>query len=235
MDLVSAQVKDVAVFRRMQFAVAYLPEEMPNFWEIVTSFANKYYTDKSVVSLETTRVLMESLLFLDRKSFSMDMDLTKELITMEYGSDRQQLGIPLIPTQQQCQICSGKLLLKCDRPSRISLYTETYGTVPATHYHKYCNNYRKGCTFVQYYGFHKSQTEENTSYDSNWMDLPYFVSSQETAFEVSMLKHFDAELLLGQISYKQKADIYNVCNGYDTTRKECSSIEKPTSSNAVHG
>ena len=30
------------------------------------------------------------------------------------------------------------------------------------------------------------------SYDSNWMDLPYFVSSQETTFEVSLLKHFDA-------------------------------------------
>ena len=55
-------------------------------------------------------------------------------------------------------------------------------------------------TFVQYYGFHKSQGEENKSYDSNRMELPYFVPSQETAFEVSMLKHIDAELLLGKIS-----------------------------------
>ena len=84
-------------------------------------------------------------------------------------------------------------MLRCDHPSRISLYTEAYdGTVPATHYHKYCNNYCKGCTFSQHYGFHTSQGEENTSYDNNWMDLPYFVSSQETAFEVSLLKHFDA-------------------------------------------
>ena len=228
MDLVAAQVKDVTVFRRMQFAAAYLPEEMPHYWEIVTSFANKNQTDKVVVTSETTRVLIENLQFLGSKLFSMDLDLTKELITMEYGADRKQIGIPLIPPQKQCQKCNGNLLLRCDRPSRISLYTEAYGTVPATHYHKYCNNYYKGCTFSQHYGFHKSPGEENTSYDSNCMDLPYFVSSQETAFEVSMLKHFDAELLLGQISYKQKADIYNVCNGYDTTKKECSSIEKPT-------
>ena len=43
---------------------------------------------------------------------------------------------------------------------------------------------------------------------------------------MDMLKHFDVELLIGQLSYKQKADIYNVSNGYDTTKKKCSTIEK---------
>ena len=94
MDLVAAQLKDVTVFRRMQFAAAYLPEEMPHYWEIVTSFANKNQTDKVVVTSETTRVLIENLQFLGSKLFSMDLDLTKELITMEYGADRKQIGIP---------------------------------------------------------------------------------------------------------------------------------------------
>ena len=40
---------------------------------------------------------------------------------------------------------------------------------------------------------------------------------------MSMLRQFDAELLIGQISYKQKAGIY-VSKGYDTV-KECT-IEK---------
>ena len=35
-----------------------------------------------------------------------------------------------------------------------------------------------------------------------------------------MLQKFDAELLIGQVSYKQKAEIYNVSNGYDTAKKE---------------
>ena len=35
-----------------------------------------------------------------------------------------------------------------------------------------------------------------------------------------MLQKLDAELLIGQISYKQKAEIYNVSNGYDATKKE---------------
>ena len=57
-------------------------------------------------------------------------------------------------------------------------------------------------------------------YDVDWKRHKYFLSSQETGFEVSMLQRFDAELLIGIVSYKQKAEIYNVCNNYDIARKE---------------
>ena len=57
------------------------------------------------------------------------------------------------------------------------------------------------------------------------MTLPYFLSTQETGFELSMLKKFDAELLIGQLSYKQKADIYNLTKGFDHTKKQCSTSE----------
>ena len=36
---------------------------------------------------------------------------------------------------------------------------------------------------------------------------------------MKLLRQLDIELLIGQISYKQKADIYNILNGYDTTKK----------------
>ena len=62
-------------------------------------------------------------------------------------------------------------------------------------------------------------------YDANWMTLPCFLSSQETGFEMKMLSDFDVELLIGQISYKQKSDIYNISKGYDTTRKICTTID----------
>lgn len=42
-----------------------------------------------------------------------------------------------------------------------------------------------------------------------------------------MLQKFDAELLIGIISYKQKAEIYNVCNHYDIARKERKQQTKP--------
>ena len=68
------------------------------------------------------------------------------------------------------------------------------------------------------------------------MSLPYFVSSQEIEFELEMLQRFDVELLVGQISYQQKADIYNISNGYDTTKKYCSATKvKPVYSQPPHG
>ena len=41
-----------------------------------------------------------------------------------------------------------------------------------------------------------------------------------------MLRKFDAELLIGNVSYKQKAEIYNVFNGYDLAKKERSQGKK---------
>ena len=69
---------------------------------------------------------------------------------------------------------------------------------------------------MQYYGYNKT-TNNNVQYSSNSSSLTYFISSQETAFEMKLLRQL--ELLIGQISYKQKADIYNILNGYDTTKK----------------
>ena len=122
-------------------------------------------------------------------------------------------------------MCGGKLLLRSDRPSRLTLDTESLGTLPATHYHKYCNCHRKGCKLVHFYGYYKSG-EGGMHYTDDCLSLPYFLSTQETGFELAMLKNFDVELLIGQISYKQKADIYNISKGYNTTKKECSTIEK---------
>ena len=50
------------------------------------------------------------------------------------------------------------------------------------------------------------------TYDVDW---PYFVSSRETALEMSILCKLDAEILIGQMSYKQRADIYNYIHGYE--------------------
>lgn len=58
--------------------------------------------------------------------------------------------------------------------------------------------------------------------------MQYFVSSSETAFEVKMLVKFDAKLLLGQISYKQKADIYNYSQSYEVEPKRCSMYDQTT-------
>ena len=65
--------------------------------------------------------------------------------------------------------------------------------------------------------YSKEGDKSGVQYDAEWKTYKYFLSSQETGIELSMLQMFDVELLIGQVSYKQKADIYNV---YDTTIKK---------------
>lgn len=219
MEAVLKEVRDVSILKRLLFATAYIPKEMPGYWEVVARFGCPITVEGFSLSPESARVTMESLEFLDINAFCMEPDLVRELINMEYGPNKQPFGIPLVPKQMDCLLCGSKLLLKSDRPSRITIYTNSLGTVPATHYHKYCSKYRKGCKFVQYYGYSKSGHDGCARYDDECLTLPYFISSQETGFDLTMLKNFDAELLIGQISYKQKADIYNINNGYDTTKK----------------
>jgi hypothetical protein len=111
-----------------------------------------------------------------------------------------------------------------------NVYTESHGTLVGTHYHKYCGSHRKGCSYRQFYGYSSQGTQSVSFFDANWAQLEYFVSSSETAFEMKMLTKFDAELLLGHISYKQKADIYNYSNDYDVEPKRCSSLKKSDTS-----
>ncbi len=72
-------------------------------------------------------------------------------------------------------------------------------------------------------------------YDDDWSTLPYFVSTQKTAFSVTLLQNYDAELLIGQVSYKQRANIYNYVHGYLAakpveTEEDDLSIESPLES-----
>lgn len=231
------ELTDAATHRRMVFATSFLPPELPHYWDVIARFANQNINStKSVVTPQSAKIVMENLQVLNNQAFISDAVLTSELIDMEYEITKQPLGIPLVPNQTKCLTCGGKLSLRNDRPSRISIYTKCLGTVSATHFHKYCHNYHKGCTFVQYYGYYKPGSG-TILYDSSWVTLPYFLSSQETGFEMALLKQFDIELLIGQVSYNQKADIYNVVNGYDATKKNCSTIEKERENHmpSVHG
>ena len=68
--------------------------------------------------------------------------------------------------------------------------------------------------------------KQSLHYNDDWADHQYFLSSQETAFETTLLKKFDAELLIGQVSHKQKANIFNHINGYKVPKKQCKPLKE---------
>jgi Zn finger protein HypA/HybF involved in hydrogenase expression len=203
----------------------FLPKECPNYWETVYSFSCRGKPSENGLNVEEVRLLVENMQVLNEKAFATDKVLIEELCSMSCG-EKAPLGVVLVPPQTTCRSCGGKLLLRSDRPSRVTIYTESEGTLLGSHYHKFCQNYRKGCSFTQYYGYCTTGEKSVTTYEKDCDQLPYFISTSQTAFETELLKKFDVELLIGELSYQQKSNIYNYFNGYDNTVKQCSSVKR---------
>ena len=153
---------------------------------------------------------------LNERAFLIDKDLALELQNMSHDKC-EPLGIVLVSPNHVCLACGGKLLLCGDKPSRLAIYTESEGTVLGSHFQKFCQSYCKGCSYTQHYGYHTMGDKSVTCYDEKWNELPYFVSTSQTAFELKLL-------LIGELSYKQKSETYNYLNGYEDVHTTCSSL-----------
>ncbi len=201
LGLLAKYFSNASVLRKLLFALVHLPDDLPNRWVLALEFANNGKSDN--VSADEVRVLSENLLALDAEAFATDSMLTAEIL--QYPASKP-LGVVLISAIDRCGQCESKLLLRKDRPSSLVIYHDTLGSIPDTHYHKYCRN--KRCNYTQYFGYH-TRSDVDVYFDSNWDTLPYFVSSRETALDMRLLRRIDSEILLGQQSFKQCADVYN--------------------------
>ena len=222
MDMFFVLVPNAVIRRRIMFASSFLPKEYPLYWDMVMKFAtaNSPEAVAKLTEADVKRKLsltIENLQSIYPAAFTDDKELTKQLIHME-KPDGGEVGVILISDKSVCSQCSSTLALRSDRPSHITVYSEILGTVTGMHYHKTCKS--RSCKTVQYYGYVTCGSKSGLKYDSNWADLPYFVSSQETVFESSFLKKMDADLLIGQVSYRQKADIYNYFHQYYNIKKQ---------------
>ena len=120
-------------FKTTYICCQKLPTEIPQYWDKVANFGSQ---KSSSISPELARTTIENLEYLDASSFTSDNLLMKEMIYFKFGHDQQCIGIPLLPEEIVCLSCGSQLLLRKDRPSSITLYTQFFGTVPGTHYHK---------------------------------------------------------------------------------------------------
>ncbi len=220
--------KKVSVINRLVFASSVLPRDCPKFWEIVCCFATKNEDTQTQASLtpEKTKTFIQNLQFLEPTAFISHQELAIDLQSSAGPSLTKPLGVVLISPNSKCTACSSGLLVKADRPSKIVLYTEQFGTIHGTHYRKICKRFHAGCSFVQHYGYH-TNGGENVVYEDDSLSLPYFISTRETGFQTSLLQRFDIEILIGQLSYKQRSDIYNLQHGYDKAKKTSRTTAAP--------
>lgn len=202
---------DVSVIKRLSFAAINLQKEMPRYWEFVSKFGLKSSLESPAI--EKVKIYFENVEYLDEKAFVSDRDMQKDLLELE-GFQGHPLGIVLVSAKQSCGQCGGNLLIRADRPSFPVVYSDELGTVCGTHFRKYCSNNSRGCSFTQHYGCYSCGNSSEVFYDEDCLDLPYFASTNMTIFQTKMLNQLTAETLLGQLSYKQKAEIYNYAHGY---------------------
>ena len=211
---------DPSTLRRVVFAATTLSKDTPRYWELVAGFGFKFSHN---VSIEKIRLYVENLSSIDKDAFSNDKVLMKELMGSS-GFQGHPIGIVLISPNTKCRICGGNLLVRQDRPSFPVLYSDDTGTVSGTHFRKYCSNSSKDCSFVQHYGCYTIGDPSTVLYDEDCLDLPYFMSTSMTVFATAMLTKLSAEILIGQMSYKQRADIFNYTHGYDMAMKRNASF-----------
>lgn len=207
---ISEHFKDVSILRKIIFAIVHLPKDTPNYWELVLQFAMK---KPPSISIDKFKVLVENLQELDATAFATDKVLLQELMEKQSVKGKP-LGLLLISSNQKCLICKSNLLLRKDRGAPVVIYDDINGSLPGTHFHKYCSN--RSCKFTQYYGYYTVGGSNQVFFNSDWESLDYFVSSRETVFSINLLQRFNAEILIGQLSFMQCADIYNHLHNYTT-------------------
>jgi len=212
-SFVQSKVKKTSVLRKLLFAVATLPSDLPNLWEVAITFATK--NEECSIAGSEIKVLMENLHELDAAAFATDESLLWEL--MQFQVPRYKpLGLILISSNERCLLCKEKLILRKDRPAPVVIYDDQMGSIPGSHYHKYCPN--RLCGLKQYYGYYTKGDPTEVHYNADWESLTYFVSSRESVFSMKLLQRFNAEIVFGQLSFKQCADVYNFLHKYDRQR-----------------
>jgi len=207
-------LQELGVVHRLCFAARSIPVDVPRYWELVRDFSIQ---DKSgyLLSADDCRVFVENLHLFGEDAFASDDMLKKRLIRLPKSNSMKSNTIKmiLISPNGNCLLCNSKLYTRPDRHVLAVLYDHESGTIPAIHYTRSCR--KKGCSFQQHYGYYTHGNSDNVTYNNDALLLPYFLCSRETGFSLALLSHCDSDLLIGQISYKQSAEIYNYQNNYE--------------------
>ena len=80
---IAKYVKDVSVLRRLLFAVAYLPPDLPNIWGVAVEFATRGKESRNSISADQAQLFSDNLRTLDVAAFETDDSVLSELIAFK--------------------------------------------------------------------------------------------------------------------------------------------------------
>ena len=143
LPLPSQRIKKVSVLCRLTFAAANFPPSTPSSWEEVAAFVRVGTTGKGVTA-DDCHLFAGNITSLDATAFTTDTELLIELCSIPRGP-HSATGLVLISLQSVCNICGMGIYVHPDRFSKLVVFDEKQGTLPATQYTNYCR--KKGCSY----------------------------------------------------------------------------------------
>lgn len=213
-------VNDLSVIWRALYFVKNIPRTLPEFANRLYQFAtngNQEGLEKDMTSEQLTAMTGNLLSFYGVKN---EETLWTELHGSSLKEGKYGLGVVLISEKESCRLCGKVLAAKFAKAVNVVVYHEGRGTFMGCRVPKVCCN--KSCKLIQHYGYYTFQ--DNKFYDDDWEKQEYFLSTGKTAFHMNLLLKFEVEILIGKLSFKEKADIYNEVHGcvcdHDDNSKE---------------
>lgn len=125
----------------------------------------------------------------------------------------QPIATVLLSTKDNCTICSKPLSLE-HKTHTVVIYSLHRGTYLGSRMTKVCRR----CKIHQYYGYHTQDGQKR--YDHDVLHLDYLQSSEDTAFDIQLLKECGSLLVLGALPFSTYASSYNKRFGYNKKEKQ---------------
>ena len=125
-------------------------------------------------------------------------------------------GVPLggvfMSARKVCGRCNAALALE-KKSHVVVVYHMEHGTYLGSRMTKVCRK----CKVYEHYGYWTEKSQR--FYDAEFLELDFFLSSEETAFEMSLLQQYAALLVVGALPFSTFAEAYNRRFNYSTEEK----------------
>lgn len=125
---------------------------------------------------------------------------------------REPMATVLLTTKDVCKNCNKQLSLD-PKPHPVIIYSLHRGTYMGSRLSKICRK----CKLHQYYGY--CTQDGKKLYDQDSLALDFLLSTEDTAFDVQLLKECSNLLVMGAMPFSTYASSYNRRFGYNKTSK----------------
>ena len=125
---------------------------------------------------------------------------------LEFSDFSLNCGMPvgsvLMSSREVCRRC-GCALFVDEKPHVVVVYHAHLGTYLGSRVTKMCRK----CKIYEHYGYWTENKER--FYDKSFLELEFFLSSEETAFQVALLKQCASLLIVGAVPFSTFSEAYN--------------------------